>query len=224
MSLSPSAEGFFWTGSPGIFDPLESSLLEFGAKGSFFNGKLNANFALFEVTQKNILLGDTFDTDNLTTRGEQRSTGFEMDISGYVVPNFQVTASYGYTDAKIIDDSILEFIGERIGGAPKHNANFWGRYDFSNKTLKGIGIGLGAQYVDERYTWYNPAYLPDRVLLPSYTVFDAAVYYKPNNTNIQLTLKVNNLLDNKYWLGGLNPSRLAPGAPRNILLNATYKF
>ncbi|WP_299714484.1 TonB-dependent receptor [uncultured Tenacibaculum sp.] len=224
VSLSPSAEGFFWAGSPGRFDPLESSLIEFGAKGSFLNGKVNANFALFEVTQKNILLGDTFDTDNLTTRGEQRSRGFEMDVSGFVTPNFQVTASYGYTDAKIVDDSILEFIGERIGGAPKHNANIWGRYDFTNKTLKGIGIGLGAQYVDERYTWYNPTYLPERALLPQYTVFDAAVYYKPNNTGIQLTLKVNNLFDKTYWLGGLNPSRLAPGAPRNILLNATYKF
>ncbi|MEL6919170.1 MAG: hypothetical protein AAFO99_15750, partial [Bacteroidota bacterium] len=67
-------------------------------------------------------------------------------------------------------------------------------------------------------------YLPDRVLLPSYTVFDAAIYYRPANTGIQLTLKANNLFDETYWLGGLNPSRLGPGAPRNFLLNATYKF
>jgi len=50
------------------------------------------------------------------------------------------------------------------------------------------------------------------------------MYYKPNNAGIQLTLKVNNLFDQTYWLGGLNPSRLGPGAPRNFLLNATYKF
>ena len=40
----------------------------------------------------------------------------------------------------------------------------------------------------------------------------------------QLTLKANNLFDKTYWLGGLNPSRLGPGAPRNVLLNATYRF
>ncbi|GAA3607634.1 TonB-dependent receptor [Flavivirga amylovorans] len=225
VSLSPTAEGFFWAASPSRFDPLESSLIEVGAKGEFLNGRIFANLAIFNVTQKNILLGDTYDLDNLTTRGEQRSRGFETDISGYVLPNLQLTASYSYTDATIEEDTVKEFIGERIGGAPKHNANFWGRYDFtSSSILKGIGLGLGAQYVDERYTWYNPTYATDRVLLPEYTVFEGAIYYKPNNTNMQLTLKVNNLFNETYWLGGLNPSRLGPGAPRNVLLNATYKF
>ena len=224
VSLSPSEEGFFWSASPSRFDPLESSLKEFGVKGEFLNGKIFANLSFFEISQKNILLGDTYDLENLTTRGEQESKGFEMDVSGYVTPNLQLTASYGYNDAKIVEDSIEELKGERIGGAPKHNANFWGRYNFNNKMLKGIGIGFGAQHVDERYTWYSPAYSPDRVLLQDYTVFDAAIYYKPNNKGIQLTLKANNLFDRTYWLGGLNPSRLGPGAPRNVLLNATYKF
>ncbi len=35
VSLSPTAEGFFWTGSPSRFDPLKSSLKEIGAKESF---------------------------------------------------------------------------------------------------------------------------------------------------------------------------------------------
>jgi len=224
VSLSPTAEGFFWSASPSRFDPLESTLLEFGAKGEFLNGKIFANLAIYDITQKNILLGDTYDLDNLTTRGEQRSRGFEMDISGFITPNFQLTASYGYADAEIVEDAIEEFIGEPIGGAPKQNASFWGRYDFNTETLKGIGVGFGAQYVDERFTWYNPTYSTDRVLLPDYTVFEAAVYYKPSNSDIQLTLKVNNLFNETYWLGGLNPSRLGPGAPRNVLLNATYKF
>lgn len=224
VSLSPTSEGFFWAASPGRFDPLESTLLEFGAKGEFLNGKIFANLAVYDITQKNILLGDTYDLDNITTRGEQRSRGFEMDISGFIASNFQVTASYGYADAEIVEDAIEEFIGEPIGGAPKQNASFWGRYDFNTETLKGIGVGFGAQYVDERFTWYNPTYSTDRVLLPEYTVFEAAVYYKPSNSDIQLTLKINNLFDKTYWLGGLNPSRLGPGAPRNVLLNATYKF
>ena len=189
------------------------------------NGRVFANFAVFDIVQKNILLGNTYDLDNLTTRGEQRSRGFEMDISGYVTPDLQLVFSYGFNDAEIVEDAIEEFIGERLGGAPQHNANFWGRYDFSaNSALRGIGFGLGAQFVDERFTWYNPTYATDRVLLPAYTVLEAAVYYKPAATNMQLTLKVNNLLDETYWLGGLNPSRLGPGAPRNLLLSANYQF
>ena len=225
VSLSPTAEGFFWAASPARFDPLESSLMEIGAKAEFMNGRLFANFAVFDITQSNILLGDTYDLDNLTTRGEQRSRGFEMDVSGYVTPNLQLVVSYGYNDAEIVEDAIEEFIGERLGGAPRHNANFWGRFNFGvNSPLNGIGFGLGAQYVDERFTWYNPTYATDRVLLPSYTVLEAAVYYRPAATNMQLTLKVNNLTDETYWLGGLNPARLGPGAPRNLLLSASYRF
>ncbi len=219
VSLSPATEGFFWSASPGRFDPLESSLKEIGAKGEFFNGKAVLNASLFYITQKNILIGDTYDLENLTSRGEQRSKGFETDFSGYVTPNFQLVASYAYTDAEIVEDEDESLIGERIGGAPEHSANLWGKYDFTGNTLKGISVGLGAQYSGEKYSWYA-----DRLLLPEYTVFDGAIYYRPSNANIQLTLKVNNLFDKTYWLGALNASRLAPGVPRNVLLNATYKF
>lgn len=219
VSLSPSAEGFFWSASPSRFDPLESSLKEIGAKGEFLNGKLAANLAIFDIIQKNILFGDPYDLGNLQTRGKQRSIGFEMDVSGYITPNLQLVAAYAYNDAEIVEDDDPALVGERIGGAPKHSASFWGRYDFSSKTLKGIGIGLGAQYSGEKYSWYA-----DRLLLPEYTVFDAAIYYKPANGDIQLTLMANNVFNKKYWLGALNAFRLAPGTPRNILLTATYKF
>ena len=54
---------------------------------------------------------------------------------------------------------------------------------------------------------YNPTYATDRVLLPSYSVFDLfffGIYYKPDELiadRIQLTLKANNLFDKTYWLG-----------------------
>lgn len=219
VSLSPSTEGFFWSGSPARYDPLESSLKEIGAKGEFAHGRIFANIALFDIIQKNILIGDPYDLENLTARGEQRSKGFEAEFSGYVASNFQLVASYGYNNAEIVEDEDESLVGERIGGAPIHSGSIWSRYDFSERVLKGIGVGLGVQYSGDKYSWYS-----DRLLLPDYTVFDAAVYYKPTKGNIQLTLIAKNLLDNTYWLGALSASRLAPGAPRNILLNATYKF
>ncbi|MEL7148048.1 MAG: TonB-dependent receptor, partial [Bacteroidota bacterium] len=143
VTLSPATEGFFWAASPGNFDPLESNLKEVGLKGTFMGGKMQGNFAIYDITQRNVLLGDTYDIENLTARGEQRSRGFEWDISGYVLPNLQLIASYAYTDAEITEDDDAELIGERIGGAAEHSANLWGRYDFTSTTLKGIGIGLG---------------------------------------------------------------------------------
>ncbi len=223
VTLSPATEGHFWAASPGNFDPLESDLKEIGLKGSFFNGRLNGNFAVYEITQRNVLAGDPYDLENLIETGEQRSRGVEWDVSGFVLPNFQVLASYGYADTEILEHGDGELVGERIGGAPEHSANFWGRYDITNGIFNGIGIGFGAQYSGDKYSWY--AYgAADRLLLPDYTVLDGALYYKPVNSNLQLILKVNNLTDENYWAGALNQFRLAPGAPRNVLLTVTYKF
>ncbi|UII76690.1 TonB-dependent receptor [Flagellimonas sp. HMM57] len=219
VTLSPATENFFWAGSPAEFDPLESDLIEFGAKGEFFRGRLAMNMAVYEINQKNLLQPDPNDEDLLIEGGARRSRGFEWDLSGYILPNFQVNASYAYIDAEIIADDDPTLIGERAGGTPEHSANLWARYDFTDNTLRDVGIGFGTEYRGDRFSWYS-----DRVLLPAYTVFDAAVYYRPSGGNIQLALKVNNLFDETYWGGALFASRLFPGAPRNVLLTTSYKF
>jgi len=219
VTLSPFTGDFFFAGTPASFDPLESNNIEFGAKGEFFNGKLTMNASIYQITQKNLLLQDPNDESVLIERGEQRSRGFEWDLNGYILPNFQVSASYAFIDAEIVEDDDPALVGERIGGAPEHSANFWGRYDFMRGALKNIGVGLGMEYRGDRFSWFG-----DRLELPSYTVFDAAVYYRPTGIDMQIALKLNNLFDETYWTGALNATRLFPGAPRNVLLTTTYKF
>jgi len=223
VTLSPATEGHFWAASPGNFDPLESDLKEIGLKGSFFNGRLKGNFAVYDITQRNVLSGDPYDLENLIETGEQQSTGFELDGSGYLSSNFQILASYAFADTEVLDHGDPEFVGERIGGAPRHSANLWGRYDFTGDVLRGLGIGFGLQYSSDKFSWYayNAA---GRLLLPEYTILDGAIYYRPVNSNLQMILKVNNITDKNYWAGALNQFRLAPGAPRNVLLTVTYKF
>lgn len=223
VSLSPATEGHFWSASPGNFDPLESDLKEIGLKGEFFDGRLKGNFAVYDITQRNVLVGDPYDLENLIETGEQRSRGFEMDVSGYVAPNFQLVASYSFADTEILEHGDAEMVGQRIGGAPRNSANFWGRYDFTTGALKGLGLGFGLQHSGDKYSWYAFT-AASRLLLPAYTILDGAIYYRPSNSNIQLILKLNNLSDATYWAGALNQFRLAPGAPRNALLTVTYKF
>ncbi|MEM6830807.1 MAG: TonB-dependent receptor, partial [Bacteroidota bacterium] len=196
---------------------------------TFFDGKVQGNLSFFEIKQRNVLVGDPFEDpgnyslESLTTVGEQRSNGVEWDVSGYVLPNLQILASYAFTNAEILQHGDEQMIGERIGGAPEHSANFWGKYDFTTDLINGISIGFGIQYSGDKYSWYNYSF-SERLLLPEYTVLDGAVYYKPTNSDLQLILKVNNLTNKTYWAGALNQFRLAPGAPRNVLLTATYKF
>jgi iron complex outermembrane receptor protein len=205
-----------------LFDPLESNLKEFGLKTTFLNNSMSFNAAVYEINQHNILMNanDPENPDLLVTRGAERSRGFECDLAGYITPDWQINASYSYIDAKITNDKNTSLIGARKQNTPKNSANLWTRYNFGADTaLKALGVGLGMQYQSSKVPWFTRDFT-----LPDFTVFDAAVYYKPNNSNMQVALNAGNLLNKTYWLGAQNYLRLFPGAPRNFTLTITYKF
>lgn len=111
-------------------------------------------------------------------------------------------------------------VGLRKENTPQNSANLWTRYNFSeNSFLKDLGVGLGVQHQSSRIPWFTRDFE-----VPAFTVFDAAIYYNPVRSNIQLALNVGNLFDETYWLGAQNYTRLFPAAPRNFMLSATYKF
>lgn len=213
------------TGSlPGgsLFDPLESNLKEFGAKATLFNNRISVNMAIYEINQKNILMNanDPNNPDLLVTRGAERSRGFEWDIAGYITSNWQINASYSYIDAKITNDRDVSLIGARKQNTPKNSANFWTRYNFEPTSALGdFGVGFGVQYQSSKVPWFTRSFI-----IPDFTVFDAALYYKPNKSNMQIAINAGNLLNKTYWLGAQNFLRLFPGAPRNVNLTVTYKF
>lgn len=213
------------TGSlPGgsLFDPLESNLKEFGAKATLFNNRISVNMAIYEINQKNILMNanDPNNPDLLVTRGAERSRGFEWDIAGYITSNWQINASYSYIDAKITNDRDVSLIGARKQNTPKNSANFWTRYNFDPTSALGdFGVGFGVQYQSSKVPWFTRSFI-----IPDFTIFDAALYYKPNKSNMQIAINAGNLLNKTYWLGAQNFLRLFPGAPRNVNLTVTYKF
>ncbi|AWK05542.1 TonB-dependent siderophore receptor [Flavobacterium crocinum] len=213
------------TGSlPGgsLFKPLESDLKEFGVKAVFLNNSVSFNAAVYEINQRNILMNanDPVNPDLLVTRGSERSRGFECDLAGYITPDWQVNASYSYIDAEITNDANAALIGQRKQNTPKNSANLWTRYNFnSDSVLDDFGIGFGIQYQSSKVPWFTRDFT-----LPDFTIFDAAIYYKPNGSNMQIALNAGNLLNKTYWLGAQNYLRLFPGSPRNVNLTVTYRF
>jgi iron complex outermembrane receptor protein len=205
-----------------LFDPLESNLKEAGLKATFFDNTMSFNAAVYEINQRNILMNanDPANPDLLVTRGAERSRGFECDLAGYITRDWQINASYSYIDAKIVNDRDASLIGARKQNTPKNSANLWTRYNFnSDSVLNDFGIGLGMQYQSSKIPWFTRDFT-----LPDFTVFDAALYYKPTNSNMQIAINAGNIFNKTYWLGAQNYLRLFPGAPRNATLTLTYKF
>jgi len=204
------------------YKPLESDLKEVGAKSEWFNNTLMLNVSLFEINQKNLLLNanDPVDVNLLVERGAQRSRGIEFEASGFIMPNWQFNAGYSYIDAVIRQDNDQSLIGQRVQNTPKHSGSVWTRYDLRDtQLLKGIGFGAGLQYSGDKL----PLYIRN-FSIPAFTIIDAAVYYSPEKSHVQLAMNVNNVFDKTYWVGAQNYLRLFPGTPRNVMFNVIYKF
>ena len=223
VTLMPSTGAFFGVPkSAAQFQPLESDLKELGIKADLFKQKITLTAAVYEINQRNILMNanDPAQPDLLVQRGADRSRGFELDLAGYINEHWQINASYSYIDAEIVNDAKAELIGQRKENTPTNSANLWTRFNFGlNSPLKDIGIGLGVQHQGSRIPWFTRAFE-----VPAFTIFDAAFYYTPAKSNVQIALNANNLFNETYWIGAQNYLRLFPGAPRNVILTATYRF
>jgi len=196
------------------FDPMQGQMLEGGAKGTFFNDRLSANLAIYNIENQNILITDP-DTGLLVQRGAERAQGGELDINGRIGANLSLTVNYAYNNATIVEDDNEDLIAERKENAPLHSGGFFANYAFDG-WLTGVNFNAGANFVSERNTFEQA------LQLPAYTIFDAGVAYKINKVKIAFTL--NNVWNKTHWVGGYSFVRLFPGTPRNFLLSIGYTF
>ena len=201
------------------FKPKTTRMYEFGAKTEWFEGKLHASIAYYDIKQNNILTYD--DTvyngavDELMTEGgTERNKGLEIDVMGRILPNWLVNAGYAYNDSKVTDQKRGTY---RKDNAPKHTFNLWTRFDVKEGFFKNLGVGAGLNYSAEKISWQEPD-----LVLPDYTIIDAAVYYKIKD--MQLSFNINNIFNKTYWLGAFNYPRLFPGTPRNVMFTVRYTF
>lgn len=193
-------------------------MFEGGAKMEFLKGNLAVNVAAYRIEQNNILVSanDQGNPDLLRQIGQQQAKGVELDVYGKLLPNLSLTANFAYNKTVISKSDKPEEIGQLLPNAPKSQGGIWAKYIFTNEVLRGIGIGVGSNYVSKRNTFNADLFLP------SYAVFDAALYY--NFDKFRLSVNLNNVANKTHWVGGYDFNRLYPGTPRNFLIGVGYTF
>jgi len=202
----------------GPFDPLTSRAFEIGAKADWFDQRLSATTALYRITQNNILVSanDPNNPDLLRQRGQEMGRGIELDMQGKITPAFSLSGNLSLSKTKVTQDSDPTLIGREKENAPNIQGGVWGRYNFLNGALQGIGVGGGVNFVGKRNTFDDP------LKLPAYQIFDAALYYSVNK--VQISAKLNNVFNTTHWSGGYNYVRLFPGTPRHYYTSVAYTF
>ncbi|SFC23413.1 iron complex outermembrane recepter protein [Flagellimonas taeanensis] len=209
----------------GPFDPLRSELFEVGFKSEWFQKRLGATLAFYDLTQKGALYNanDSNNSDLLMQIGEEKSKGIELDAYGKIMDNWSLVLNYAYNHAYFTeaDEVTLATFGDQKPNAPKHAFNLWTKYVIDQGQFSGLGFGLGYDYVGER----NGSIVRDLDLIPvfpSYGLVNTALYYTVDKFQIQLNF--NNVFDKTHWVGGYDFLRAFPGQPRNIMTTVSYTF
>jgi iron complex outermembrane receptor protein len=200
------------------FKPIVSQLWETGIKGNFFDQKLFASVAVYQLTVQNVAVNanDLSDPNLFIQQGENRSRGVEAEAGGNILPNLSVMLSYAYCDAKVTKSDIAAQVGTTVENAPRNTSGSWIKYTFNKGAIKGLGLSIGHSQVGMRNT------LDPNITLPGYTIFNAGIHYRYQH--FLLAMNVNNLTNKTYWTSAYNNISKWPGAPRNYMVNLGYRF
>lgn len=93
------------TASVKMLDPEYSKQYEIGSKAEFFEGKINASVALYELTKENIGVPDLANPGFSLSIGEAKSKGIEFDVSGKITNNLSIIANAAFNDVTLTKDT-----------------------------------------------------------------------------------------------------------------------
>lgn len=198
------------------FEPERGTQYEIGVKADLIPGRLSATLAGYKITKTNVLTSDPRDQTFSIQVGEQRSQGIELDVVGEVLPGWNVIASYAYTDAEIARDNRFAS-GNRLVNIPFNTASLWTTYTLQSGSLKGLGLGAGVFFVDNR-----SGDLANSFEVPSYARVDASIFY--NTGRFRAGLNFKNLFDTVYFAGTQGRSSILPGLPFTVQGTLAVQF
>ncbi|WP_166220758.1 TonB-dependent siderophore receptor [Pseudomonas atagonensis] len=208
-----------------VLDPVQGDSYEAGIKAEYFDGRLNAGFAVFRIEQDNVAEQVSGFDNQAVYRAVQGATtkGFEFELAGEVAEGWNLSAGYAYNhtrDAK--GDPVYASILKTT--APEQLIRLFTTYrlpgSWENLTLGG-GVSWQSAFFGDVF---QPAAGQNvRITQDSYYLVDAMARYRFNE-HVSSTLNIKNLLDKTYYTGLGNFGTGFYGEPRSLQLTTRWDF
>jgi outer membrane receptor protein involved in Fe transport len=151
---------------PSGFASDEVQSYEVGLKSQWLDRRLTVNLAGYHLVWNDIQVeASTPDglfrfTDNA---GEAQVDGAELEVAAQLTERFDLTLSYGYTDARLTEDQpFVPGVARRglsdnsIPAVPEHAANLGGEYRIPLGASKTLQLRGDVQYVSDSTNLFNP--------------------------------------------------------------------
>ncbi|PKO93006.1 MAG: TonB-dependent receptor [Betaproteobacteria bacterium HGW-Betaproteobacteria-1] len=207
-------------------DAEESINTEFGVRSNYFNG-IGLEATLFNVDFDEIVIQTR--AGRFENRGESKMTGLELagrvDFGKiYNTPhNFYVLGSYtNLFTAKFEKDTDATESGNRLPYAPRDIASL----SFGYQHPVGIDARIGVDYVSQQYVDAENTRIESldgqEGTIPSYTLLNASVNFKPVGSNATYFLSAANLADKEYLVSRVDGK--VAGRERQVFGGIRYDF
>ncbi|GGJ95556.1 TonB-dependent siderophore receptor [Pseudomonas matsuisoli] len=196
--------------------PMEGLTYEVGAKGEFFDGRLNASLAYFWMRVDNeaeaVGLTPSGETAYRAVAGAIRR-GYEVELSGELAPGWQAQGSY------VMNSSTLD----SASTTPQHQFKFGNTYAFAGGALEGLTVGAATRWQSTISASRNTAKLQQS----GYWLLDLMSRYQIDE-HLSVSGNVNNVFDKRYFSGVTNFNAQGLfytwGDPRDFTVSARYDF
>ncbi len=215
-------------GSP--LAPSEATQWEGGAKADFFDKRLSASLAFFDITKTNIPNPAPNNPGYFVVTGAAESKGVEFDLTGRVNENWSLIANYTHDDARVtigapynpVTEITTEnaVVGNQLPSVPLNQGNLWVKCDALG-ALEGLSVAGGLNVVGS-----SQGDNANSFQLPQYTLVNGMISYRfPwQGAKITAQLNVKNFFDTTYYAASSNRYTITPGTPRTILASLRVEF
>ena len=208
-----------------FLSPVRGKGFEAGVKAEYFEGKVNASAAVFQIRQSNVAsyVGEVNGEEAYKAIDGITSRGLELEVTGEVAKDVKLSA--GYTYAHVRDAEGKDVFSTMLQTTqPAHLVRVQGSWRLPaslDKVTVGGGINWQSSYFGK--LWNPAAEDYARIGQGSYALVNLMARYEISK-NTTASMNVNNLMDKKYLTGlGLFETGFY-GEPRNVMFTLRTKF
>lgn len=216
------------------FDPEDVWTLEFGAKTSMADGRVQANYAVFwsqyDDFQARVSLGEGVGASfPVLNAAELDISGAEVELAWLPIDALQLTAQIGYLDADYGAGGFsgADGVPDEPAFSPKWTMRYAGMYTFDLAAGGGLSFGAGFNYRDSmQLSVENTAVL----FQDDYWLLDAFVNWTNADDKWSVTAGIKNATDEVYKTEGQDFRSVANiqtayyGDPQTYTLSLEYRY